>query len=1125
MSNNTGNRSNGKLVITLISVAVFLLASGLTIAIAISGKLLPDKNKNNSSGGGFSSSPSDSGSLPNPGGAGNSSYESVDDFIPVFPGGDENSQDTSAKDPEGLNPGDVAGENSAETASQVAVPPLGAGDKPSVMRASLWIPGENFLLNPDQETVGDVYGQIDKLFEDTKLLSFNTVIVGLNLDGRVIYNSGQFAGVHSEDYFRYIIQKAEENKLYVYALYEPLAPAPDGSETDGSLAAKLQTFTGASMDALRSEAEDFASAYEPSGFIITGYDNPVNGGSYGSYSAFGMSMGFENYLRSCSETAVRAISDTLRAVRPKFDIGLLTAPVWANKAQNPSGSDTESDYQQLYDGFADTRAFIDKGYVDFIFVQDAQTLQSAEDDGDNFTAAANWWDALASQYDLPLYFALDSENTDAALASRVFSLSRLPAYKGSAFTSIESLAANTDGTTASIVAALKGSAAELPSPPAESGGGASSSSSSYASSTGSNSSKVTQSAPPVSRPAASSSVASSSAAASSPVSSAASSSESFPAFKILWPPNADYTTDTQEMTITGQADPAQKLYLGGEEIAVDSYGDFSYEVLLSIGQNSFIFRQGEKSLTVSVFRQIYLISAVSHAAGATFAYDGESVVTVWADVHNLCSAAAVSFSGKVYSLTPADDPPSKDGYMRMAAKLKLPASKDQPVSLGLLTFMAKMGDGEERVEGSEIVLNKKSAAGEEGDDTGSPAENPSQEFLDASSDENSSQEVSSQEERPGEGASPVKAAGNPVRITKKYAETFPANIVNDNSSPNLFPLPAGALDRIVSSKLTFYVEAKNKTMEYYILASGNRVYAEDLTILNGVTQYTNIVKSLSISNDGYYTYVKFDNTSPVSYKMSVSGSTISVELLDTVSVCGSLSGLNKNPLFSSAVWSGSTLNLTLKSVLLGVTPSYNGSQLVLKFLNPVPPSRATVVLDPGHSDSDPGSENSPKDERVMNRELAAIVKSKLESKGVTVKVIPTPAKISLQDRVDFADNAYADLFVSIHHNSNPSSSHTGTEVFYFNRQSKALATVLSMNVSDALSTKNRGAKFQYYYVTRHQLFPAALVECGFMTNPAEYAKMLSDPYKNAMAQGIADGIVSYLNSNYVSSPTGTDQAW
>ena len=39
---------------------------------------------------------------------------------------------------------------------------------------------------------------------------------------------------------------------------------------------------------------------------------------------------------------------------------------------------------------------------------------------------------------------------------------------------------------------------------------------------------------------------------------------------------------------------------------------------------------------------------------------------------------------------------------------------------------------------------------------------------------------------------------------------------------------------------------------------------------------------------------------------------------------------------------------------------------------------------------------------------------------------------------------------------------------------------------------------------------AALVECGFLTNPAEEAKLVTPAYQKSAAQGIAKGILDYL---------------
>ena len=47
-------------------------------------------------------------------------------------------------------------------------------------------------------------------------------------------------------------------------------------------------------------------------------------------------------------------------------------------------------------------------------------------------------------------------------------------------------------------------------------------------------------------------------------------------------------------------------------------------------------------------------------------------------------------------------------------------------------------------------------------------------------------------------------------------------------------------------------------------------------------------------------------------------------------------------------------------------------------------------------------------------------------------------------------------------------------------------------------------------VLRTAAMPAALVECGFMSTPAELALLRSEAYQQRIAQGIADGILSHL---------------
>ena len=86
-----------------------------------------------------------------------------------------------------------------------------------------------------------------------------------------------------------------------------------------------------------------------------------------------------------------------------------------------------------------------------------------------------------------------------------------------------------------------------------------------------------------------------------------------------------------------------------------------------------------------------------------------------------------------------------------------------------------------------------------------------------------------------------------------------------------------------------------------------------------------------------------------------------------------------------------------------------------------------------------------------------------------------------------------------------------------------LAQFSSANISKALGSTNRGQKFGYYYVTRSMQYPAILIESGFVSNQTEYHKLINEDYQQAMAEGIAKAVSSYLSYMYeAGSMTGTE---
>jgi len=184
----------------------------------------------------------------------------------------------------------------------------------------------------------------------------------------------------------------------------------------------------------------------------------------------------------------------------------------------------------------------------------------------------------------------------------------------------------------------------------------------------------------------------------------------------------------------------------------------------------------------------------------------------------------------------------------------------------------------------------------------------------------------------------------------------------------------------------------------------------------------------------------------------------------------------------------------------------------------------TIVIDPGHGGSNPGAVDNNTRESDNNLAVGLKIRDKLVQAGAKVAMTRSSDKTvaaegstlgeELQARLDIAQANNADIFVSVHSNSNTDSSITGAMTFYPNgNSSNALASAVQSSVIRQTGAVDKGTSPATYYVLRNASMPAILVEMGFVSNAAEAARLQEDSYRNQMAQGIVDGIVKYFNNN------------
>ena len=219
-----------------------------------------------------------------------------------------------------------------------------------------------------------------------------------------------------------------------------------------------------------------------------------------------------------------------------------------------------------------------------------------------------------------------------------------------------------------------------------------------------------------------------------------------------------------------------------------------------------------------------------------------------------------------------------------------------------------------------------------------------------------------------------------------------------------------------------------------------------------------------------------------------------------------------------------------------------------------------VVIDAGHGGKDRGTMSSSggMDEKEIVLDVAKRLRTLLESAGVKVIMTrDTDDFISLPERTIIASRSGADLFVSIHVNSNHDHTVNGLLIYYLEAITKRelneeqrkeneriFLRSLSANdsptlqaiVTDMMDTfkstqsqrlaksiirearqdpevkvRGDGIRLCRFFVVRNTLIPAVLVETGFLSNHQEHNKLISPFYRQKMAEIIARGVLDYAN--------------
>ena len=231
-----------------------------------------------------------------------------------------------------------------------------------------------------------------------------------------------------------------------------------------------------------------------------------------------------------------------------------------------------------------------------------------------------------------------------------------------------------------------------------------------------------------------------------------------------------------------------------------------------------------------------------------------------------------------------------------------------------------------------------------------------------------------------------------------------------------------------------------------------------------------------------------------------------------------------------------------------------------------------IVIDAGHGGKDPGNLGNGYKEKDIALKVALVVGKKL-AKNKDIKVLYTRSKdvfIDLWKRGDIANQAKADLFISIHCDSHTTNAYgAGTFVLGLRGNKKnleiakrenavillednyrdkykgfdpnsaesviglsllqeenldkslAIASLIRNNFAFKLKRNDRNVKQDNFQVLRETIMPSVLVELGFLTNKKEGRYLNSKKGQDQMGNAIIDAVLNYLGNLKLNTVTNT----
>lgn len=189
----------------------------------------------------------------------------------------------------------------------------------------------------------------------------------------------------------------------------------------------------------------------------------------------------------------------------------------------------------------------------------------------------------------------------------------------------------------------------------------------------------------------------------------------------------------------------------------------------------------------------------------------------------------------------------------------------------------------------------------------------------------------------------------------------------------------------------------------------------------------------------------------------------------------------------------------------------------------------TVIIDPGHGGVDGGATSCTGVlESTFNLDIALRLNDMMHLLGMkTVLIRDTDRSVytqgetiaqkkvsDLRERERIINQTKNALVISIHQNTFPDAQYWGPQVFYANTDgSKELAMFLQSTLQTGLTPNNnrKSKQAKGVYLMEHIKCTGILLECGFLSNPEEEARLRNEKYQKELCAVVASAFGQYLS--------------